>query len=71
MEDVEKAVGQYIVYESALFEKDPERKFYLDVPEDILQKVFTEPTARSMIKRHGIKLFGYESETEDIVTSID
>lgn len=71
MEDVEQAVGQYIVYESALLEKEPEREFFLAVPETVLQRVFNEPMAQRMIKRHNIKVFGYNSEAEEIVTWIN
>jgi hypothetical protein len=40
MTELEKAIGQYIVYHDILKETDPERELYLAVPEEIFFRSF-------------------------------
>ena len=47
--ELEKAVGQYIVYEDVLSEVECERRLYLAVHEHIYQNLFEEPLGELLI----------------------
>jgi hypothetical protein len=68
MDDVHRAVGQYIVYQSALLETEPERELFLAVPQTTLEEVFRQPNASAMVKRHEIRVIGYDAEKEEIAS---
>ena len=43
VDDLEKALGQYILYRTILAEREPSRVLYLSVPDDVLKDVFEGP----------------------------
>src|ERR671914_1261155 len=45
MDDLEKALGQYVLYRAVLAEKEPNRALYLAVPKDVLD-IFEQPLGR-------------------------
>jgi len=45
VDDLEKAIGQYILYRRILSEKEPERKLYLAIEEETYNGIFSEPIA--------------------------
>jgi hypothetical protein len=68
MDDAENAIGQYIIYQSALRERMPGRELFLAVPEEVLQKFFRKPDAAKMLKQYRIKVLGYDAQKEKIVS---
>lgn len=48
--DLEMAVGQYVFYRSLLSRYEPERKLFLDVPENVFASTLDEPIARPVIE---------------------
>ena len=66
MADLEKALGQYMLYHDVLAETEPERKLYLAVPHKVLLDVFQEPIGKLLLKNNRIQLFSFDSYTEEI-----
>ncbi|MBW4603876.1 MAG: XisH family protein [Calothrix sp. FI2-JRJ7] len=61
------ALGQFINYQVALSEVDPERKLYLAIPESIYKSFFQRRFTRSMVERFQISLLIYDEKQEVIV----
>ncbi|QSJ14498.1 XisH family protein [Nostoc sp. UHCC 0702] len=61
------ALGQFINYQFALEEFEPERKLYLAVPESIHNSFFQRRFVRSVIERTQISLLVYDEKQEVII----
>ena len=67
MYDLHLAVGQFMVYQIALEEKEPDRVLFLAVPMEILQEIFLKPKASKLTERVNLKIIGFDVEKEVIV----
>lgn len=67
MYDLHLAVGQFMVYQIALEEKEPDRVLFLAVPMEILQEIFLKPKASKLTKKVDLKIIGFDVEKEVIV----
>ncbi|MDF5725759.1 MAG: XisH family protein [Rhizonema sp. PD38] len=65
--DFHTALGQFINYQFALEEFEPQRKLYLAVPESIYNSFFQRRFTRSVIERTQIRLLVYNEKQEVIV----
>lgn len=70
IDDLEKALGQYIVYRAVLAETEPQRVLYLAVPNAIVRDVFEEPLGQLLLKNYSVQIIGFDPQTEEIVTWI-
>ncbi|MGI0481004.1 XisH family protein [Geminocystis sp. CENA526] len=61
------AIRQFINYQVALENKDPDRKLYLAVPEEIYSTFFQSLLVLSVVKKYQIPLIIYEPEREVIL----
>jgi hypothetical protein len=61
------ALGQFINYQFALEEFEPERQLYLAVPESTHNSFFQRRFIRSVIERTQIRLLVYDEKQEVIV----
>lgn len=61
------AIGQFINYRTALYEKEPERQLYLAIPDDTYQQYFMHPFVKKVVEENQLKLIVFDSETEVIV----
>ncbi len=61
------ALGQFLNYQFALEEFDPQRKLYLAIPESVYQSFFQRRFTRSVVERTGINLLVYNEKHEVIV----
>jgi XisH protein len=66
IDDLEKAVGQYVLYRAILAQLEPERAVFLAVPEAILRGVFEEPVGALLRHDQSICILGFDPETEVI-----
>lgn len=64
--DLEKALGQYILYLDILAEKEPDRKLYLAIHEKAFQSIFEEPIGKLLLKNNRVQLIIFDSEKEVI-----
>ena len=67
MYDLHLAVGQFMVYQIALEEKEPDRMLFLAVPMEVLQEIFLKPKASKLTARVDLKIIGFDVEREEIV----
>jgi hypothetical protein len=66
VEDLEHALGQYLLYRSLLQRRHPERTLYLAVPDEAFNGVFSTPLGRVALEDYGLKLIVFEPEQEVI-----
>lgn len=66
MFDLHLAVGQFLVYQIALEEREPDRSLFLAVPIEILKDIFLKPKARKLSEKVDLKIIGFDIEKEVI-----
>jgi XisH protein len=69
--DFHTALGQFLNYQIALEENEPERDLYLAVPFDAYKTFFQTRLAQIAVRRHQLKLIIYEPIMEVIVQWIN
>ena len=62
-----RAFGQYMTYEEALWETEPERRLFLAVPSDIFDTFFSRPFYQRLLTRRGLKLLVFDPEKAEVV----
>lgn len=67
MSDFHTALGQFLNYQIALEENEPERLLYLAVPVDTYETFFQTRLAKIAVQRHQVKLIVYDPIMEVIV----
>jgi hypothetical protein len=67
MNDLEKAVGQYVVYHDVLKETEPDRELYLAVTEEIFADLFEEPIGKLLLSKERFRLIVFEPSKEVIL----
>ena len=67
MSDLEKAIGQYIVYHDVLAQVEPNRELYLAVSEEVATGLFEEPLGELLLKNNRVRLLVFNSDAEVIV----
>lgn len=65
--DLEKALGQYILYQTVIEEREPDRSLYLAVPQRILQDIFEEPLGKLLLKKNLTQVIGFDPQKEVII----
>lgn len=65
--DLENAVGQYIVYHDVLEKTNPERILYLAVEEKPYNGIFSEPIGQLMLENKRLNLVVFNKSEEVIV----
>ena len=66
MDDLEKALGQYVLYRAVLAEREPGRLLYLAIPADMLD-IFEQPLGKLLLKNNLAQVIGFDPQTEVIV----
>jgi hypothetical protein len=69
--ELERAIGQYALYRSALKRMEPERELFLAIAEDIYQDFFAQLAIREVMADYGIRLLVFEPTGEEILSWID
>ena len=64
--DLEKALGQYILYYDIIQELEPERLLYLAIRESIFEEIFTEPIGKVLLKNKRLNLIIFDAKQEVI-----
>lgn len=67
MNELEKAVGQYIVYHDVLRKTEPDRELYLAVPEEIFADLFEEPIGKLLLENQRFRLIVFDPSREVIL----
>ena len=71
MDDLEKAIGQYIIYRAVMAEREPQRTLYLAIPTDAAQDIFEEPLGQLLLKNQLTRLIVFDPQTEVIIQWIE
>ncbi|MCC5647485.1 XisH family protein [Nostoc sp. CHAB 5824] len=66
IDDLEKALGQYVLYQDILAELDPSRVLYLAVPSLVVEDLFEEPVGKLLLKNRRLKLISFDPKQEVI-----
>lgn len=67
LDDFEDAIGQFIVYLTALEDKEPDRDLFLAMPERFYVRFFDDPFFLKLVKKRHINLVVYNEIEQTIV----
>ncbi len=67
MTDLEKAIGQYVIYRSVMARTEPNRTLYLAIPDDAFTDIFEEPLGKLLLEDYQIYLIIYDAQAEMIL----
>ena len=67
VEDLETAVGQFILYHDIMSRTEPERVLYLAVRTAVFTSVFEEPIGQILLENQRVKLVVFDPQAEVIV----
>ncbi|WP_449417529.1 element excision factor XisH family protein [Phormidium nigroviride] len=65
--DLENALGQYILYAKILEEQQPERVIYLAIPVNVFRDIFAEPIGELLLRTTDLRLLVFDPRKEVIV----
>lgn len=65
--ELERALGQIMLYRNMLRESQPERFLYLAVPQPIMVSLFEDDLGKLLIENEGLRLMSYNPILEEIV----
>ena len=71
MNELENALGQYILYRNILEETEKERKIYLAIRKSTYDEVFSEPIGVLAVQKNNLRLLIFDDEKEEIVQWIN
>ena len=66
VEDLEKALGQFILYRAFTAVREPSRTLFLAVPDHLLQEVFDEPIGQILVSDQALHVLGFDPQDEVI-----
>lgn len=69
--DLENALGQYILYRDTLSRLEPERVLYLAIREEVYQDFFKEEIAQMVVENNHLKLIVFDVEKSEVVQWIN
>ena len=67
VQELERAVGQYVIYNLVLETVDPNRTLYLATDEAVLKEFFDEPNGRLVRRRLPLRIVAINCLTEEVV----
>jgi hypothetical protein len=67
VDDLEKALGQYILYHDILLKREPERVLYLAVHEEVWLGIFEEALGKLLLENQRLKLLVFDRRKEVIL----
>lgn len=65
MNELENAIGQYVVYRDVLARLDPDRRLYLAIPSFAYGSAFSDELGQLLIEEQQLKLLVFEENQED------
>jgi len=66
VDDLEKALGQYVLYYDILEKSEPDRILYLAVHEEVFQDIFEEPIGKLLLDNERLKIIVFDRKLEVI-----
>jgi hypothetical protein len=71
LSELEKAVGQFVIYRFAMRKEDPDRELFLAVGEKIYNKFFVNADVIELIETENLKIMVFNEANEVIVRWIN
>jgi hypothetical protein len=65
--DLENAIGKYVVYHSVMARTEPNRVLYLAVHQEAFSDVFEDPLGKLLLEDYGVRLIVFDSQKEEIL----
>ena len=69
--ELERAIGQFTLYQAVLAKREPDYVLYLAVPQETLKDVFQEALGLLLIENGLARVIGFDPEREEIVQWIN
>lgn len=69
--DLENALGQYILYRDALKRSQPDRILYLAISDEVYLDFFQEEIAQMVVENHQVKLIIFDAKKAEVVKWIE
>jgi hypothetical protein len=66
IQDLENALGQYILYQNVLQKIEPDRILYLAIRETVFHKLFEQEVGQILLENKVLRLLTFNPETEVI-----
>jgi hypothetical protein len=66
LEDLEQAIGQYVLYHDVLSRVEPNRELFLAVSEGVFSNLFEEPIGRLLLENDRVQLIVFDPLMEVI-----
>ena len=60
MDDLEKAIGQYVIYHSVMARTETDRTLYLAIHYEAFLDIFEEPIGRILLEDYQVRLIVYD-----------
>jgi XisH protein len=64
--ELEKALGQFILYRNMLEQNEPERVLYLAVPEAVMVSLFEDTLGELLILKEALRLVSFDPTKEEV-----
>jgi predicted RecB family endonuclease len=71
LSELEKAVGQFIIYRFAMRREEPERELFIAVGEKIYNKLFLHPDVIELIEAENLRIIVFDEVKQVIVRWIN
>lgn len=66
VDDMEKALGQYLIYRSILRRRQPDRELFLAIPKGIA-KLFDEPLGQLLLDDYDLRVLVFHPKKREII----
>ena len=67
LDDLYKAVGQFVIYRNALKRIEPRRELFLAIRSTVYKSLFADPDDEALRSEENIKLLVFNARTKEIV----
>ena len=67
MNDIENAMGKYVVYASVITRTEPDRKLYLGIHEETYLDIFESPLGELLLEDYQVHLMVFDLERERVI----
>jgi XisH protein len=64
--ELERALGQFVLYEKLLERRDPGRLLFLAVPNTVLTNLFEDAFGTLLVDDETTRVFGFDPETKEV-----
>ncbi len=67
MDDLEKALGQFVLYRAVLDKREPDRILYLAVTQEVFRDIFEQPLGQLLVENNVARVLAFNPQLEVII----